>query len=101
MSQFHSERYKFHMRMADPDQPVCSFSLLSNSAVQSLPLFDSVVKVVTLRMMGKNFSVGYFKIFFSQKIRFDNSCKLSPQDTICMKCQILFSWINKKIIINL
>ena len=30
--------------------------------------------------------------YFSQKTGFDTSCKLS----ICMKCQILFSGINKK-----
>ena len=32
----------------------------------------------------------YFS-YFSQKIRFDISCKLSPKETICMKCQFLFS----------
>ena len=30
-------------------------------------------------------------IFFLQKIGFDTSCKLSPKETICMKCQSLFS----------
>ena len=29
---------------------------------------------------------------FSQKIGFDISGKLSPRETICMKCQSLFSW---------
>ena len=28
------------------------------------------------------------------------SCKLSPKETICMKCQILFSRKNKKIFQN-
>ena len=28
---------------------------------------------------------------FSQKTGFDISCKLSPMETICMKCQYLFS----------
>ena len=32
----------------------------------------------------------YFS-YFSQKTGFDISCKLSPKETICMKCQILFS----------
>ena len=32
----------------------------------------------------------------SQKTGFDISCKLSPKETICMKCQILFSGKNKK-----
>ena len=33
---------------------------------------------------------------FSQNIRFDISYKLSPKETICMKCQILFSTKKKK-----
>ena len=33
---------------------------------------------------------------FSQKIGFDISCKMSPVETICMKCQILFTWKNWK-----
>ena len=37
----------------------------------------------------------YFS-YFSQKTGFDISCKLSPLETICMKCQILFSGKNKK-----
>ena len=36
-----------------------------------------------------------FLIFF-QKTGFDISCKLSPKETICMKCHILFSEKNKK-----
>ena len=39
--------------------------------------------------------------FFLQKTGFDISCNLSSLKTICMKCQILFSGKNKKIIINL
>ena len=34
--------------------------------------------------------------YFSKKIRFDISCKLSPQETICIKCQMLFSGKNYK-----
>ena len=37
-----------------------------------------------------------FFLFFSQKIGFDISYKLSPWEIICMKCQILFSGKNKK-----
>ena len=46
-----------------------------------------------LSMLGKNFSRRQFEIFFayfSQKIGFDISCKLSPEETICIKCQSLF-----------
>ena len=42
----------------------------------------------------------YFS-YFSQKTGFDISCKLSPYETICMKCSTLFSGKNKKNIINL
>ena len=34
--------------------------------------------------------------YFSQKIGFDISCKLSTMETICIKCQNLFSGKNKK-----
>ena len=34
--------------------------------------------------------------YFSKKTGFDISCKLSLMETICMKCQILFSGKNMK-----
>ena len=34
--------------------------------------------------------------YVSYKIGFDTSCKWSPKEEICMKCQILFSRENKK-----
>ena len=42
--------------------------------------------------------IGDIFSYFSQKTEFEISCKL---ETICMKCQILFSKKNKKNIINL
>ena len=39
-------------------------------------------------------------VLFLQKIEYDISCKLSPKEIICMKCHTLFSWDNKKNIIN-
>ena len=39
--------------------------------------------------------------YLFQKICFDISDKLSPQETICKKCQSLFPGKNKKNIINL
>ena len=39
-------------------------------------------------------------LFFSKKIGFDISCKLSPQETICKKYQNLLSGKNKKYIFN-
>ena len=40
-------------------------------------------------------------LIFSQKTGFDISCKLSPLETICMKCQIVFSGKIRKNITNL
>ena len=37
-----------------------------------------------------------FFLILCVKIGFDILCKLSPKETICMKCQILFSRKNKK-----
>ena len=39
--------------------------------------------------------------YLSMKTGFDNSCKLSPLETIYMKCQNLFYGKNKKNIIHL
>ena len=39
--------------------------------------------------------------YFFQEIGFDISCKLSPLETICMKCQSLFSGEKKKNILSL
>ena len=60
--------------------------------------------VLTHNTLGKIISRRHFEIFFSdfsQKTVFDTSCKLSPLETICMKCRILFSGKNKKNITNL
>ena len=54
-------------------------------------------------MLGKNFS-RHFEIFFSyfsQKVDFEIPCKLSPEETICIEYQSLFSEKNKKTIIGL
>ena len=37
-----------------------------------------------------------YLFIFSTKTGFDISCKWSPKETICMKCQILFSGKKKK-----
>ena len=48
--------------------------------------------ILTLRILGKIFSRNIFSfVFFSRNTGFDISCKLSPLETICMKCQILVS----------
>ena len=50
--------------------------------------------------LGKLFCRQHIEIFFfyfSQKTRFDSSCKLSPMEAVCMNSQILFFEKNKKI----
>ena len=53
--------------------------------------------------LGKNSADGILKYFsyFSLKTGFDILCKLSLMETICMKCQNLFSEQNKKNVNNL
>ena len=55
--------------------------------------------ILTLCMLGKNFSRRHFEIFliFSRK----KDLTLHAMETICFKCQILFSSRNKKNIISL
>ena len=54
----------------------------------SVPPTSEIPKL-TLSMLGK-ISRRHFEAF-SQKIGFGISCKLAPQETICMKCQTQFS----------
>ena len=51
---------------------------------------------LTLSMLVKNCSRRHLEIFcyFSQKMVFDSSCKLSSSETFCLKCQNLFSGEN-------
>ena len=86
------------------------------------PVFICRTSCLSLSTLGKFFIRRQFEIFFlffpeniiwhfmqivsdfsyvSQKTEFDISCKLSPVETICMKCQILSSGKNKKIGDNL
>ena len=54
-----------------------------------------------LSMLGKNSGRWHLEIFFLiffQKIEFNISCKLSPQETICMKCKTLVFGKLRKII---
>ena len=69
---------------------VCSAERVSWPLIRGLlnALIACLVKISTEDILK------YVSYFF-QKIGFDISCKLSPQETICMKCQILFSGKNK------
>ena len=57
------------------------------------------MRSLMLYMLGKIFSRRHFEILFfflfSQEIGFGISCKLSSEETICMKCQNLFSFLCK------
>ena len=54
---------------------------------------DKYSEVLTHCMLGKISADDILKYFSydSYKIGSDTSCKLSPKETICMKCQLLFS----------
>ena len=56
-------------------------------------------KALWIKISVDNF-LKYVSYFFPEN-RIDISCKLSPVETICLKCLILFSGKNKKNIINL
>ena len=67
------------------DQKIISHFFISN-----LPLTLSFSGQILQMTNWWNF------LIFSKKTGFDFSCKLSPMETICMKCQILFSGKTKK-----
>ena len=62
-------------------------------------LSQPIISILKLNTLGKNFSrrqIGDIFSYFCQKTGLDISCKLSPVETICMNCPILFSGKNKK-----
>ena len=80
--------------------------LLKNNCTNSTLINSTINNSLTLSILGKNFSRQHFEIFCfffleNRILGFDNSCKLSPEETICMNCHILFSGKNKKNLISL
>ena len=61
----------------------------------NLPEMSKPVLLGKIRKSISKYLLSTFLIF-SKKTRFDISFKLSPMETICLKCQNLFSWKNKK-----
>ena len=59
----------------------------------NLILKESMKKCINLYHSGhfQQTTIWCYFSYFSQKTGFDISCKLSPKETICMKCQILLS----------
>ena len=91
-------------------QDITKFSsqYMSSSKVKHLLLSLScclnICMALAFSTLGKIFSKRHIKVFFFlffQKTGFDSSFKLSPLETIWMKCQILFSGKKKENIINL
>ena len=69
----------------------CCFFFLSCSLM--LPLYNALIA-------GLKFQQTTFETLFFLKLVLI-FCKFSPEETICMKCQSLFSWVNKKNIIKM
>ena len=91
-----------------PSQQIAIFqfknllSKLSEGCQSRAECIGKTWALLMLSTLGKNFSrrqIDDIFSYFSRKTGFDISCKLSPMETICMKCQILFSGTNKKNII--
>ena len=55
----------------------------------------------TLSTLVKILADDILKYFYFSQNSFDISCKLYPMETICIKCEILFSGKNKKNVLNL
>ena len=70
-----------------------------NSLRQSTLIFNLKTAPFTLSTLGKTLSRRYLEMFFSYcpENRIRQFMHLFPVETICMKCQILFSGKNKKI----
>ena len=65
-------------------------------ALSAAVVISTLTSTLTISL-GDNSADNKLITFFSQKTGFDISCKLSPLETICMKCQSLFSGKNNKI----
>ena len=62
----------------------------SNNPSPESNFYKDLINLTTLWANSVDDKLVMFFLFF-QKTGFDISCKLSPLETICMKCQILFS----------
>ena len=81
-------------------QAIFSLKIINEKKKKENQNLSAAVVICTLifSMQNKISSRRHIEIvfLFSQKTGFDVSCKLSPVETICMKCQILFYLKNKK-----
>ena len=87
-----------------PNQPVSaneqadlSLAHLWHNGSFSILCITYLIHIPSTRILITPYQSGLFQqmtnlLYFSQNIGFDNSCKLSPKETICMKYQSLFFW---------
>ena len=74
-----------------------AYSQLGNQARDSLTkFFVWQINLLPLSGLIQQMAHWWYFSYFSQKTGFAISCKLSPLETICMKCQILFSREKKR-----
>ena len=69
---------------------VCMYVCIKGTYPYPLPLFGHIQQTTNW----------YLTYNFSQTEGFDISCKLTPEETVCMKCQNLFSGKIRKIFQN-
>ena len=71
-------------------------SIRRNMKIDTSPSYTSECRcpgcqlLTVITLLANSPQNGDIFLIFSQKTGFDISCKLSPFETICMKCQILF-----------
>ena len=87
--------FSFHFKGIQSSTAYMIYSVMSLSGKGSKKNYSK-----TLSTLGKIFSRRYFEIFFPEN-KIWHFMQLSPKETICMKCHMLFSGKNKKNIINL
>ena len=94
----HNSMLSFHIINPSPMPWLSLWNGIALLKERIWPFRQNMSIKLMLSTLGK--ILKYFS-YFSQKTESDISCELSPSETISMKCQILFSWKNKKNIISL
>ena len=75
------------------------FHLLFTSIIPIVSDVSKPFQLIALRVKFSADNILKYFSYFSQKIGFDISCKLSPVETICIEFQSLFSGKTKKNVI--
>ena len=77
----------------------CSIVFWKNKRIINMLSAETAQRVLTINFQQMTFW-NSFRIF-SQEAEFDISCKLSPIETVCMKCQILLAGKIRKVSSNI